>query len=444
MFHALIVDDDRGHLAILDDFVRASGLETTAVTTLADARAALSRSAPDVVLLDVNLPDGSGLELLEELADHPTTVTVIITGHGSVDAAIDAMRAGAVDYLTKPIDLDRIRALLETVAQTRSLKIEIGSLRNELRKLGRFGPLIGASAPMQQVFDLIAKAAPTQSTVLIVGETGTGKELVARALHELRRRRRAPFVSINCGSISRTLIESELFGHERGSFTGADRMHQGVFERAHGGTILLDEVTEMPPELQVKLLRVLETRRVRRVGGQEPIEVDVRVIAATNRRPSEAIGEGKLREDLFYRLNVVPIELPPLRARGADVELLVEHFMTQLNNEHGARKKISNAALRPLRDHGWPGNVRELRNVLERAFIVSGETIGPESLSLSAAMDPERLPVAPGTSLQDMEKHLILATLAHCRENKRKAAKLLGISLKTLYNRLNEYGQGER
>jgi len=439
MYRALLVDDDRGYLAILQDVVQQSGIETTAVGTLADARAALAGDVPDIVFIDMKLPDGSGVELLEELAKHPTTVSIVITGDERVDTAIDAMRAGASDYLTKPVELERIQSLLETIAQTRLLKMEIGALRNELRKLGRFGPLIGASPPMQHVFDLIAKTAPMQATVLILGETGTGKELVARSLHELGRRKAHPFVTINCGSISKTLIESELFGHEKGSFTGADRMHRGVFERAHRGTIFLDEVTEMPLELQVKLLRVLEQRTVHRVGGNEPIEVDVRVVAATNRRPMEAVEEGKLREDLYYRLNVVPIELPPLKRRPSDIELLVDYFIAQMNEEHGTKKTLSKEALQRLQSYAWPGNVRELRNVLERAFIVSGDTILPSVFSLAETTLQETMTIKVGTSLPEMEKALILATLRHCGENKRRAAEILKISLKTLYNRLNEY-----
>ena len=293
---------------------------------------------------------------------------------------------------------------------------------------------------MQKVYDLIGKVAPTEATILVLGETGTGKELVAETVHSLSRRHKEPFLPINCGAVSPTLIESELFGHERGSFTGADRMHKGYFERAHRGTLFLDEITEMPHELQVKLLRVLETGKVTRIGGNEAIPVDVRVIAASNRRPEEAVAAGKLREDLHYRLNVFPIHLPPLRERRDDVDLLAEHFLALLNKEQGTSKDFTRPALQRLRTHNWPGNVRELKNLVHRAYILAEEHIGIDSLPLGVQETPgSNLNVKVGTSLGEVEQRLILATLEDCEGDKKKAAEVLGISLKTLYNRLNEY-----
>lgn len=445
MPHALIVDDDLSYLLGIAELVGSEGFTTSTAPTLKDARLELEKRVPDVVLLDMMLPDGIGTALLEQLNQFPTTVVVFVTGHSSVESAVEAMRLGASNYMTKPVDVDRIKGVLASVAQTRDLKVEIGSLRGELRKLGRFGRLVGASEPMQFVYDMIAKAAPTNATVFIVGETGTGKELVAQALHELSRRRKEPFVTINCGAVSPSLIESELFGHERGSFTGADRMHRGLFEQANKGTLLLDEVTEMPMDLQVKLLRVLETQSFQRVGSSAPIKVDVRVVAATNRKPKDAVEDGKLREDLFYRLNVFPISLPPLRERDHDIELLAKHFLEQLNSEAGTSKEFSLAALQRLRMHAWTGNVRELRNIVQRAFIMTPDLIGIDAIPLGVEeIKGSSLNFQVGTSLGEVERRLILATLEHCEGDKKKAAEVLGISIKTLYNRINEYKAAEK
>jgi DNA-binding NtrC family response regulator len=386
---------------------------------------------------------------------------VLITGHASVDTAVEALRCGITDYLTKPVDLARLKTILANVARTRELQAEIGTLRGELRKLGRFGPLVGASAVMGAVYDLIARVAPTDATVCVVGESGTGKEVVAQAVHELSRRRKGPFVPVNCGAVSPNLIESTLFGHEKGSFTGAERMHRGVFEQATGGTLFLDEVTEMPVELQVKLLRVLETGTVMRIGGEKAIDIDVRVIAATNRVPEHALQEGKLREDLWYRLNVFPIGLPPLRERGSDVEELADHFLAELNSAQGTQKRWSTGARAALRRYSWPGNVRELKNLVHRAYILAEDEIGSEYLPsdviggavglstssdlLSSAGAPELgtlMPIRVGASVADVEQQLILVTLEACGGNKQKAAEVLGVSLKTLYNRLAAYKEG--
>jgi two-component system, NtrC family, response regulator AtoC len=440
MLHALLVDDDVNFALGLAEVVGREGFSTKTANTLKEAKAELAKAVPDVLLVDLHLPDGSGLDLFKELEGNPGAEIILITGQATVDTAVEAMRRGASDYLIKPVDFARVKQVLTNVARTRELKEQIGNLRGELRKLGRFGPLIGASPPMQRVYDLIAKVAQTDATVMLTGETGTGKELVAETTHSLSRRHKEPFLPINCGAVSPNLIESELFGHERGSFTGADRMHRGYYERAHRGTLFLDEITEMPSELQVKLLRVLESGKVTRIGGNEPISSDVRVIAATNRKPEEAVAKGKLREDLLYRLNVFPIALPPLRDRREDVDLLAEHFLALLNKEHDTNKEFTRPALNRLRSHGWPGNVRELKNLVHRAFILAEDHIGLDCLPLGVQETAgANLNLKVGTSLGEAERRLILATLEETEGDKKKAAEILGISLKTLYNRLNEY-----
>ncbi len=440
MLHALLVDDDVNFALGLAEVVGREGFATKTANTLKEAKAEIAKSVPDVLLVDLHLPDGSGLDLFKELEGSPGAEIILITGQATVDTAVEAMRRGASDYLIKPVDFSRVKQVLTNVARTRELKEQIGNLRGELRKLGRFGPLIGASPPMQRVYDLIAKVAQTDATVMLTGETGTGKELVAETVHSLSRRHKEPFLPINCGAVSPNLIESELFGHERGSFTGADRMHRGYYERAHRGTLLLDEITEMPAELQVKLLRVLESGKVTRIGGNEALTADVRVIAATNRKPDEAVAKGKLREDLLYRLNVFPIPLPPLRDRREDVDLLAEHFLALLNKEHDTSKEFTRPALNRLRSHNWPGNVRELKNLVHRAFILAEDHIGLDCLPLGVQETAaSSLNLKVGTSLGEAERRLILATLEEAEGDKKKAAEVLGISLKTLYNRLNEY-----
>jgi DNA-binding NtrC family response regulator len=306
--------------------------------------------------------------------------------------------------------------------------------------LGRFGRLYGSSAVMQDVYRMIDKVAPTEATVFITGESGCGKELVARSIHERSPRARGAFVAINCGAIPQNLIEAELFGHERGAFTGANRQHRGCFERAEGGTLFLDEITEMPPEMQVRLLRVLEMGRFTRVGGDGEIKTNVRVLTATNRDALDAVRDGRLREDLMYRLAVFPISLPPLRDREGDTELLAEHFLQNLNVEAATAKRFSRAALTTIRAYHWPGNVRELKNAVHRAFIMAEEFVELDLAGLACpAVEGECLRMPVGTSLAEMERQAIFATLDHCRGNKRRAAEMLGVSLKTLYNRLTAY-----
>src|SRR5580698_3413184 len=371
MAHALIVDDDPDVVDWLQEVARMEGFTVARAHSIRDARIELGRQRPDVLLTDLRLPDGQGIELVSEMEDPAGTEVIIVTGHATVDSAVAALRAGASDYLVKPADLERVQAVLRHAKKTSALQHEIGALREELRKLGRFGRILGSSPRMQVLYDQLSRVAPTSATVMLIGESGTGKELAAATLHELSRRRDAPFLPLNCGAVAPQLIESELFGHERGSFTGADRQHKGFFERANGGSVFLDEVTEMPMELQVKLLRVLETGSFSRVGGVTPIVCDVRIIAASNREPEWALAEGKLRADLFHRLNVFPIRLPPLRQRGADIEQLAQYFLDELNRIEGTSKSFSREALVRLYQHSWPGNVRELRNYVQRAYIMA-------------------------------------------------------------------------
>jgi two-component system, NtrC family, response regulator HydG len=443
MPHALVVDDDANFLMPLAELVEREGFTTTVAGSLKEARTLLRSRPPDLVLIDLFLPDGKGTDLLPEIDSGHSTEVVLVTAHASVDTAVEALRKGASDYLTKPLDVARLKTVLGGVLRARALQEEVGSLRSELRKLGRFGSLVGAAPAMQKVYDLITRVAPTDATVLVTGESGTGKELVAETVHALSRRRQGPFLPINCGAISPTLIESELFGHERGSFTGAERMHRGHFERATAGTVFLDEITEMPIELQVKLLRVLETGSLTRIGGERAIPVDARVIAATNRNPQEAVAKGKLREDLLYRLKVFPLQLPPLRERGNDVELLADYFLGLLNQAEGTSKKLTREALERLGGHSWPGNVRELKNLIHHTFILADDEIGveclPSDLGAASTSSPAHLHVKVGISLAEAERRLILATLHECNGDKKRAAAILRVSLKTLYNRLKLY-----
>ena len=446
MPHALIVDDHSGTLSSLAELVERHGFSTSSARSLADARKQLLDQPPDVVLLDLHLPDGEGMELLDDLDPASSPAVVLITGQASLDSAVDALRRGVSDYLTKPLDFERLQSILSDVAQSRTLKKEIGELKSDLTRRGSFGELVGTDVRMREVYDHISRVSPTNATVLIIGESGTGKDVAARTIHSLSRRRRGPFVALNCGAISPTLIESEIFGHERGSFTGADRRHHGVFERAMRGTLFLDEVTEMPIDLQVKLLRVLETGSFTRTGGETPIAVDVRFLASTNRKPEDAVKQGLLREDLFYRLKVFQLAMPPLRERTEDVGPLSEHFLEQIAASEGAPKRLTPEALQILTEYRWPGNVRELKNTMYSAYILAGDDITPDSLPAEVkaprvadvAVD-HALRVHVGMTMAEAERRLIVATLSHFDGSKMKAAKMLGISLKTLYNRLHEY-----
>ncbi|HEX3130362.1 MAG TPA: sigma-54 dependent transcriptional regulator [Thermoanaerobaculia bacterium] len=441
MPHALAVDDDPNFLSALAELIEGQGFTTNTACTLRDARAQVSHRTPDVALVDLYLPDGSGIDLLKDLELGTSTEVVLMTGHADVESAVQALRLGASDYLTKPLDIGRLKSILANVASVQPSPT-VATPQEQTQEGDRLGLLLGASQPMQAVYEMITRVSPTDASVFLIGESGTGKDLAAQTLHLLSRRSKAPFLPLNCGAISPTLIESELFGHERGSFTGAARRHKGYFERAHMGTLFLDEITEMPIELQVKLLRVLETGQLNRIGGDQPVEVDVRVIAATNRDPHKAVADGKMREDLLYRLQVFPIHMPPLRERNEDIQLLAEHFLSQLNERQGTSKRFTEEAMERLLSHSWPGNVRELKNIVHRAFIMADQEITPRSLPREVGGDSgfqRSLHFQVGSSIEDVEKRLIMATLEAYGGNKRKTADILGVSLKTLYNRLNQY-----
>ncbi len=452
MSHALIVDDDSNTREALAVLVGSEGFTTAQAGSVAEARIQLGRQRPDVVLMDLRLPDGSGMELFDEFEDPASIEKVLITGHASVETAVEALRLGASDYLTKPVNLQRLKTVLSRVPRTGEVRAEIGAMREDVRRIGRFGKLVGRSAPMLALYDKIGRVAPTEATVLLLGESGTGKEVVARSIHDLSRRNKHPFLAINCGAISANLIENEIFGHERGSYTGADRQHKGYFEQADGGTLFLDEITEMPMELQVRLLRVLETGQLMRIGTSRAIDTDVRIIAATNRDPREAVRLGKLREDLYHRLNVFPLQLTPLRERLDDVDLMAAHFLEEMNQASGTRKQFAPGAMAQMKHHPWPGNVRELKNYIHRVFIMAGEE-GLEGPTMDIETVPTRtnthgsamaagpvITVPLGTPLSVAAKELILSTLEHCGGERKRTAEMLGICTKTLYNRLREYG----
>jgi len=441
MSRALVVDDDLSFMIGVAELVQREGFETTTANSLGEARSRLKEDPPDVVLVDLMLPDGRGLELLSEVPPGARTEFIIVSGHATVESVIEALRCGVLDYLTKPVDIPRLKSVLANLARTTELKEEIGTLRRQLRGFGRFGRLIGASPTMQTVYDLIAKVGPTDATVLLTGESGTGKEVVAQTIHDLSRRRRGPFLPLNCGAMPAGLIESELFGHERGSFTGATQLRRGYFERASGGTLFLDEISEMPIELQVKLLRVLETAAAVRIGGDAPVPVDARVIAATNRSPEQAVSDGRLREDLLYRLNVFPIALPPLRDRAGDVPRLADHFLEEFNQAEGTAKRFAAGVHARLEGYPWPGNVRELGNVVQRAFILAEQELDPQLPAGVPAprADQPAVAASPGVPLAEIERRAILSTLERNGGDKRKTAAELGIALKTLYNRLKQY-----
>ena len=445
MAHVLIVDDDSNTREAMAALVEAEGFTTATAGDLREAHIQLTRQHPDVVLIDLHLPDGDGLELIGAIENRSATEIILITGNASVDTAIAALRAGAADYLVKPVNVTRLRAILSRVPKAADLKSQIGALRGELRRVGYFGHMLGKAPVMSALYDQITRVAPTEATVLLIGESGTGKELAAQTLQEMSRRAKRPFMAVNCGAISPNLIESEMFGHERGSFTGADRQHRGYFERADGGTLFLDEITEMPVELQVKLLRVLETGKFMRIGTDREVETDVRVIAATNRDPEAAVAAGKLRADLYHRLNVFPIVMPPLREREGDIELLAQRFLDELNQAQGTRKVFPPGGAAKLAAHRWPGNVRELRNFVQRAYIMGDDIVDtgstlPFSVTPAQSAQGGVIEIAVGMSLAEAEKQLILAALAQCGGVKKYTAEQLGISLKTLYNRLEEYG----
>jgi len=442
----LVVEDDEAARLGLVELVRTWGYTAEEAVDGDDALAKIDTFRPAIVLTDLVMPGRTGLELLRALSDRLRELTVILlTAQGSVESAVAAMREGAYDYLTKPVDPQRLKILLDRVLERQDQRREVQVLRRQLRDRGTFGRIVGASPSVRAVYRTIEQAAPTTASVLIVGESGTGKELVAQTIHELSPRASQPYVGVNCAAIPETLLESEIFGHEKGSFTGATERRMGCFELAHRGTLFLDEISEMAPGTQAKLLRVLQERSFRRLGGRQELAVDVRVLAATNLDPADAVRAGKLREDLYYRLNVFTIVLPPLRERREDIPLLVQAFLGEFNERYDKHvRAASQDVMRLLEAHAWPGNIRELRNVIERATIVSeGEFIEQKHLPATLVSPPAARDSAPsvsfkpGVTVDEAERQLILLTLEHTGNNKTKAADILGISLKTLHNKLN-------
>jgi DNA-binding NtrC family response regulator len=374
----LIVEDELGTRRGLEESIRDFGGDPRSVGTAKAAVQALEEFQPRVLIVDITLPDGDGLDILRKAREaQPDLDAIVITGSSSLDHAIEALRAGATDYLLKPLRPAQLEAVFNRIVERRRLEVELDTLRTELQEVGRLGDMVGRSEAMQKVFELMRKVARSDAPVLVTGPSGSGKEVAARTIHRLSRRAGKPFVAFNCGAVSPTLIESELFGHERGSFTGADKRRIGYFEEANGGTLFLDEITEMTAEMQVRLLRVLEEKTLRRVGGMQDLRLDVRLLSATNREPEEAIRDGKLREDLYYRLNVFPLCLPPLKDRQEDIPLLVEHFRREIeDDEKRGVTRWEPQALEALQALEWPGNVRELRNVVHRAHILTeGDTV---------------------------------------------------------------------
>ncbi len=466
----LIVDDEADSRNGLTELLTGWGYDARSAADATQALDLADSFAPQVIVSDLMMPGISGLELMARIREQlPHVAFILLTGHGTIENATQAMREGAYDYLTKPlVDFDRLRIVLEKALERVHDQEKLIRLTRDLADRGQFGGLVGSSPAMRNLYRLIEQAAPSRASVLITGESGTGKEIVARTIHEMSPRRGKPFIAVNCAAIPDTLLESEILGHEKGSFTGATSARAGCFELAHGGTLLLDEIGEMPPELQAKLLRVLEERTLRRVGGRQELSVDVRVLSSTNIDILQALRDGRFREDLFYRLNVFTLALPALRERPEDVDLLARRFVEEYSRANGKNLiGVTAAAMDRLRRHDWPGNVRELRNVMERAVIVSRhEAIDVEDLPVfatsltrpaaaMAAIDPEPavdptprnapaagpgdLLVSVGTTILAAEKLLIEETLRSTHQNKTRAAVILGISTKTLHNKLKLY-----
>ena len=449
----IVLEDDLIVRNNLEQCLRRRRYDVASASTIAAAQELLAKDNFDLIFLDVRLPDGDGTELLKAIQQRPQKpLAVVTTGFGSIESAVECMKNGAFDYVIKPFSNDQIEFTLRKAEEFTQL-LRVNRYLSQETENGS-SELLGHSPAMENVRQLIRKVARTHATVLIHGESGTGKELVARALYLESPRASAPFIRVNCAAVPENLIESEFFGHEKGSFTGALNKREGRFELAHGGTILLDEISEISPNVQAKLLRVLQERELERVGGNRTIKVDVRVIATTNRNLETSVEKKEFRQDLYFRLNVVPIHVPPLRERLEDVPFLSEEFMKRFGRKHGVHVKgFSDEAMRALKTHNWPGNVRELQNVIERAVILSGDNgiLEPEHLGLTGSRPPTPAPVSGTTGtassapqgalppLAEMEKRHILAALEQCKGNRTHAAKLLDVSIRTLRNKLHEY-----
>jgi len=446
----LIVDDEKNYLLVLSALLEGEGYEVETAPSGARALALVEEDEPDLVITDMRMPRMSGVELIRELkARNPDLPVIVMTAFGTVENAVEAMKAGALDYITKPFENQELLLTVERALKMRRLMTQNQLLREELKRGRGFEEIIGESKPMREVFSLVEKVAATRATVLITGESGTGKELIARAIHSRSPRASEPFVAVNCMALTETLLESELFGHEKGSFTGALGRRKGRFEVADKGTLFLDEVGEIAPSLQVKLLRALQERTFERVGGSQAISVDVRIVAATNRDLAEAVKAGAFREDLFYRLNVVRLELPPLRARMEDLPALAAHFIAKYAAEMGRQApKVSSEAMQRLYGHAWPGNVRELENALERAVILAGDEIRPSDLPFElkpesggqTATPPRDMTITE--AVEDLEIRMIKRALEKASGVQSHAADALGITKSNLAYKMKKYGMG--
>jgi Response regulator containing CheY-like receiver, AAA-type ATPase, and DNA-binding domains len=449
-FSVLVVDDEAALREVLSLRISDWGFDVRTAADTTEGERELDRRRPDLVLCDVVMPGESGLELLRRIKRNDDRLPVVMmTAHGDVDGAVEAMKAGASDFLTKPLDYVMLRALIETLADEARQRHSSRSLEARLSKQDGSVGFVGQSRAIRDLHRVIEVLASSDAAAIITGESGTGKEVVARTVHALSSRSQKPFVAINAAAIPEGLIESEVFGHEQGAFTGATRARPGVFELANGGTLFLDEIAEMPVSLQPKLLRILEDGRARRLGGSRELSFDVRVLAATNRAPAQAIRDGLLREDLFYRLNVFELRLPPLRERADDIPLLVQHFVREFDRKHRLEVEgVGEAARELLGAHPWPGNVRELRNVVERAVIVARSGwveprhLPPYLQALRAGGTPT-LTLPAGTTLAEAERLLIVQTLERVGNNKAEAARQLGLDVKTIRNKLRSYGREE-
>lgn len=447
----LIVDDEEPARTGVAELVASWGYRTEMAKDGLEALDKVIAWSPSIVVTDLAMPRMDGMELIQRLAEQPQELkVVVVTANTEISAAVEAMKMGAYDYITKPLDFKRLKAILQNASLLQDTERELEVTRRNLRNSGVLGRLVGRSKKMQEIFALVERVAPTTASILITGESGTGKEVVARTLHDLSSRKAKPFVAINCSAIPETLIESEIFGHEKGAFTGALERRAGCFELAEEGTLLLDEIGEMPIATQAKLLRVLEDRKFRRLGSKVETEANVRVLAATNKVPEEAVAAGQLRNDLYYRLNVFNIHMPPLREHKEDLADLVESLINDLNEKHGTEvSAVDDSVMKAFQTYSWPGNVRELRNTIERAVILAaGRVVETKHLPpgfgtaqvRTAELDPNAIHLGVGTTVEEAEKQLILRTLASTSNNKTRAAEILGISLKTLHNKLKEYG----
>ncbi len=467
MVKVLIVEDEEHARTGLAELVESWGYRASCASDGVEGLDKVIQWSPSIVVTDLKMPRMDGMTLLGRITELPErTAVVMLTAQGSIESAVDAMRLGAYDYLPKPVDPVRLKNILQNATRQQETDVELAPQRRQAQDTGALGPLVGTSPAMKSIFKLIERVAPSNVSVLVTGESGTGKELVARALHDLSSRRNKPFVAVNCAAIPETLIESEIFGHEKGAFTGALERRAGCFELAEEGTLLLDEIGEMPAATQAKLLRVLEDRKLRRLGSKEETTVDVRVVAATNRDPQQAVADGDLRGDLFYRLNVFNIQMPPLRDHASDVRAIAERMIDDMNARHGCSVAgMTEELTERLTAYTWPGNVRELRNTIERAVILAAtgwlgvehlpprfgeEGFAPTARPQHAASgqhtdratsqpDERMVSVEVGTTVDEAERRLILRTLESTQNNKTKAAAILGISSKTLQNKLKEY-----